>query len=88
MTEAIDLQGCEHCSKEFPIEAMTSMDDCWICQGCHAEWKKEFDACEHEWTSDIDAMGDTGKYCQKCSGFVRDDDFDDLFADAVGGSRE
>lgn len=79
MTEQVELQCCEHCGKEFPLETMRSMDDCWFCAGCTADFQKHFDACDHEWSSDIDAMGDTGQYCQKCSGFVRDDDFDDLF---------
>lgn len=58
------------------------MGDFWICQECYSGWKAEFDACDHDWVSDIDHMGDAGKYCQKCSGFVRDDDFDGLFGKA------
>lgn len=68
-----DLQQCEHCSKEFPIEQMTTMSDCWFCQGCYDDFKKHFDACEHEWTPRHNEHGDPGKHCHKCSGFVCDD---------------
>jgi hypothetical protein len=67
--EPDDLQGCEHCSKEFPIEDMTMMGDCWFCADCYADWKKTFDACEHKWEPDQDEFGEPGKYCEKCHGF-------------------
>jgi hypothetical protein len=79
MTEVLDLQGCEHCSKEFPIDTMTSMGDFWICQVCYDGWKKEFDACEHHWTPEASEFGEPGQYCDKCSGFQ--------LLDAVGESR-
>ena len=66
--EEIDLQQCEHCSKSFPIETMTSMEDCWFCEGCVKEWQAHFDACEHEWRPYIDVMGDDCRICEKCNG--------------------
>jgi uncharacterized Zn ribbon protein len=70
--EPEDLQGCEHCSKEFPIEDMTMMDDGWFCAECCAEWKAEFDACAHSWEPEESEFGEPGKYCGKCHGFVLD----------------
>lgn len=70
--DPIDLQGCEHCSKEFPIETMTMMGDCWFCVGCYFEWRAEFEACQHDWApGHFD--GEPGKLCNKCSGFIRDE---------------
>lgn len=66
---AEDLQGCESCSKDFPIETMTMMCDCWFCEGCYKEWKAEFDACEHHWTPEDSEFGEPGRYCDKCSCF-------------------
>lgn len=75
MTDEIDLRGCEHCSKEFPVETMShSADGYWMCEGCCAEFKKTFDACEHEWEPHVDAMGDEGRVCKRCSGFVLNED--------------
>jgi len=69
-----DLQGCEHCAKEFPIETMTMMGDYWYCQGCYDEWKAHFDACDHHWTPEESEFGEPGRYCDKCSGFQLLDD--------------
>lgn len=69
----IDLQGCESCGKQFPIEAVSMMEDCWYCEPCIAEWRAEFDACNHEWSPHVDCMGDEGKLCSRCSGFIADD---------------
>lgn len=74
MADPIDLQGCEHCEKEFPIEEMTMQEDVWICQGCYAEWKQHFDRCEHSWSPHVSTMGDDGQYCERCCGFVRNED--------------
>lgn len=71
----IDLQGCEHCSKEFPIEQMSRHEDVWICQECDAAFREHFKTCEHDWEPHVDAMGDDGQCCKKCSGFVRNEDF-------------
>lgn len=73
-TEAVELQGCEHCSKEFPIETMRRMSDCWFCESCTDEFQKNFDVCDHKWSPHTDEMGDHGSYCERCSGFVRDED--------------
>lgn len=76
MAEAADLQQCEHCDKEFPIETMTSMEDCWFCEGCMGEWRARFDACEHQWNAEpyVSTMGDVGKICDRCNGFVANED--------------
>lgn len=74
--EDIDLQQCEHCDKTFPIETMSSMDDGWFCEDCMAAWRACFDACEHRWRQEpyYDAHGDEGKICERCSGFVANED--------------
>lgn len=76
MSETIDLQQCEHCDKEFPIETMTSMEDCWFCEKCVVDWQDCFDRCEHRWSAEPHhgAMGDVGRVCERCSGFVSDED--------------
>ena len=74
-----DIQACEFCSKEYPIEDCMSMEDSWICQPCYAAWKAEFDACNHEWEPHMDSMGDAGQYCTRCSGFVSDEDMPAMF---------
>lgn len=69
MNEPVEMQGCEHCSKEFPLDQMTMMGDYWFCQGCETEWRAEFDACEHVWEGSFED-GVKGCYCPKCSGFL------------------
>lgn len=71
MSEPIDLQGCEHCGKEFPIEQCTMMVDCWYCESCCAEWRAIFDSCEHDWRDDYQD-GEKGVLCRKCNGFMPD----------------
>lgn len=77
--EEDDFFTCEHCSKAIPIDDAIGMDDCWYCPACYAEWKTCFDACTHEWEAHTDHMGDPGKYCTRCSGFVTDDIFAEMF---------
>lgn len=79
MSEKPDMQACEHCTKEHPIETMTLMEDCWFCHDCTEDFQKHFDACEHQWSPYVDQMGDPGQVCERCSGFVRNDDFPPLF---------
>lgn len=67
--ENVDLQGCEHCGKEFPVETCHMMSDVWICDGCYKDWKKIFDACQHEWEPEESEFGEPGQYCHKCCGF-------------------
>lgn len=69
-----DMQGCERCQKENPIETMTMMDDCWFCQACTSEFQAAFASCEHNWSPHVDQMGDAGQYCERCTGFVRNED--------------
>jgi hypothetical protein len=73
-TTSDDLQACEHCRKEFPIEDMTTAGDCWICPGCYTEWKQTFDACKHEWEPHENEFGEPGKYCGRCMGFMVDEE--------------
>lgn len=79
MDETIELQGCEHCNQEKNLELMVRMGDGWFCEDCYADFKTHFDACDHKWSPDVDDMGDEGQYCEKCSGFVRDEDFLAMF---------
>lgn len=80
MSEQGDLQCCEHCGKEFPIEDMMMMGDSgFFCECCYAEWKVIFDSCNHQWEPQVDEMGDDGQYCTRCSGFVVNESFPDLF---------
>ena len=76
---AEEIQGCEHCQKEFPLETMRMMSDAWFCEPCTKEWQQIFDACQHKWTPHVDEMGDDGRYCERCTGFVADDTFDARF---------
>lgn len=79
MSETIELQTCEHCSKGANIETMTLMESCWFCADCTADFQKTFDACDHEWSPHTDEMGDPGQVCGCCTGFVRNEDFPSLF---------
>lgn len=79
MNEPVDLQACERCSKEHPIETMRMMDDCWFCAACVSDFDKTFAACRHEWEPHADSMGDAGQYCTRCTGFVCNEDMH-LFA--------
>jgi hypothetical protein len=88
-SEKIELQACEHCGNELPIQTMRMMSDCWFCELCAADFQKQFDACDHKWSPLTDEMGDPGQYCKRCSGFVRDEDFTTLFPSplAKGGEQ-
>lgn len=79
MSETIELQGCEHCNKEYDLESMTRMGDGWFCEGCCADFQANFDACDHLWSPAVDDMGDEGQHCPKCCGFVCDGNFEALF---------
>lgn len=71
---AEDMQGCERCSKEHPIETMTMMEDYWFCAECVADFQQLFDGCNHKWEPHTDTMGYPGRCCSRCTGFVRDED--------------
>lgn len=67
-----DVLSCESCGKKFPSETMTGAGDCcYLCEACHAEWKKIFDACQHKWGPGY-FEGDEGFSCENCGGFVRE----------------
>lgn len=76
-SEEVDMQACESCSAEHPIEEMHLSEDCWFCTSCIDEFKKHFDACKHEWEPHVSTMGDEGFYCSHCAGFVATEDFPD-----------
>lgn len=86
MSEQIELQSCERCDKDCSLESMSMMEDCWFCAECTADFQRHFDSCDHKW-SHTDAMGDPGQYCERCSGFVRDEDFPLLFGGVATGSH-
>lgn len=71
----VEMQTCEHCSKDFPIESMRMMSECWFCEACTDDFHKHFETCDHKWSPHTDEHGDAGKYCENCSGFVRNEDF-------------
>jgi hypothetical protein len=71
---AEELQTCEHCSKDSPLETMTMMEDCWFCQPCVADFQKHFDNCKHSWEPYTNSMGEEGQHCSHCTGFVRNED--------------
>jgi ribosomal protein L37AE/L43A len=75
MSDILDLQACEVCGSKHPIENMTMMEDCWFCPKCVLDFKTGFDSCTHRWTPHTDTMGDSGWYCERCTGFVNDDYF-------------
>jgi len=79
MTKMIELQTCEHCSKDFNIESMCSMEGCWFCSGCLEDFREHFKTCDHNWSPYVNEMGDEGQYCERCCGFVRNEDFPLLF---------
>jgi hypothetical protein len=83
MTEKIELQTCEHCSKDANLETMTLMESCWFCADCTADFQKHFDACDHKWSPHVDEMGEPGQCCERCTGFVRNEDFPTLFGAAA-----
>lgn len=74
-----ELQSCEQCGSECLIEDAVSMSDCWFCPKCYVEWKACFDACTHQWSPHYDEHGDPGQYCERCGGFVNDEDMAALF---------
>lgn len=74
MTEKPDLQQCESCTKEYPIQSMQMMEDNWICEDCYVEWKAEFDSCAHRWKPHTGTMSEPGRICERCSGFMADED--------------
>ena len=77
-----DAFTCESCGSAIPVDAAIGMEDCWFCPTCYAEFRAEFDACTHDWEPHTDSYGDPGRYCKRCTGFVADDVFADLFPDS------
>ena len=67
-----EMQACEHCGSEVPLDDAVSSEGCWYCPKCFEEWRAEFDACEHDWDAEpyYGEHGDEGRLCKKCSGFV------------------
>jgi len=78
MCQATETFTCEHCEKDLPIEQRVAHVDVYMCEGCTAGWRKEFEACRHDWEP-YSADGEDGQYCRNCHHFVADDVFADLF---------
>lgn len=78
MSEAIELCTCEDCSKDHDVTTMTIMEGCWFCKPCTDDFQAAFDACTHKWSPHTNEMGDQGQYCERCTGFVADEDFPQL----------
>jgi hypothetical protein len=68
-----DLCGCEQCGARIEYEDAAAMGDCYFCQECAAKWRAHFDSCAHVWEPWTDEMGDAGRVCTKCNGFVADE---------------
>lgn len=79
MSNAIELCTCEHCNKDRNITTMTIMEGCWFCKSCTDEFQATFDACDHKWSPHTNEMGEPGQYCERCIGFVANEDFPKLF---------
>lgn len=79
MSEAVEMQRCEACDADVPLETATLMEECWFCPACVAKFLETFRACQHEWEPHVDSMGDPGWYCCRCAGFVNAEDFPALF---------
>lgn len=69
-----DMQACEACRSEHPIQTMTLMEGCWFCEACDGKFREAFATCDHKWSPHTDEMGDLGQYCERCTGFVRNED--------------
>lgn len=78
---------CEHCEKDFPLEQRVAHVDVYFCEGCTAEWRKEFETCEHDFEP-YNAEGEDGQYCRNCHCFVADDVFPDLFGKPASSPAE
>lgn len=60
--------GCESCGVPFQSDDDgVSMGDVYFCAKCYAEWKAEYDACEHEWGGGEYEGGQ--RICNKCNGY-------------------
>lgn len=83
-TETTDLQGCEQCGKQVPIEdAIPTADGCYLCAGCDQNWRALFDACQHQWKPRTNEWGESAAVCGRCSGTVALEDFPSLGLDAA-----
>ena len=70
---ATDMQQCETCPTSLPIEEMQAHGEVYLCPRCSADAVEAFHACTHNWEPGFDHMGDPGKQCHKCGGFVADE---------------
>lgn len=67
MGELIDmpLVPCEFCEKRVREDSLTQHGDVSLCQKCSADWRAEYDACDHEWAQE---EFDQARVCKKCNG--------------------
>jgi hypothetical protein len=71
---------CERCGTVHPFEGSVYSEGCYFCPRCWAEWRQNFDACQHKWEPHHNEHGDPGKICRRCCGFVSDENFADALS--------
>lgn len=75
MASEIETFTCESCGKDFPIEEETGMlGDGHCCQACATEIGAVIAGCDHQFVPFTDNMGDDGRYCTRCTVFLRNED--------------
>lgn len=83
-TDEEDMIGCEACGKSVPFEDAVMSEDCYFCPECFSLFRAEFRTCAHDWKPHISTMGEDGFICNRCSGFVANEDFASLGLAAPG----
>lgn len=91
-----DLTRCDFCPAMISLEDAIPAGDGYICPVCWGKWRESFAACQHSWTPHDGEFGEAGQYCDRCMGWVADEDFPKLFpaqgtkarqgGDTAGGS--
>lgn len=71
-----DMQTCETCPAEHPIDNMRCHGEVYLCPKCSGEAYEAFRTCAHNWRPETDAFGDAVQRCNKCGGDVPDDQFE------------
>lgn len=78
-----DMQRCETCPSDHPIEEMERHGEVWLCPKCSRDANEAFLACDHSWRPDFDEHGEPAQYCGKCGGMVPNDDFETVIGKAA-----
>lgn len=77
----VDTLPCECCNAVVPDDQIVSAGEVLMCPECWKAWQEEFAACAHEWeTGHFD--GDDGRICNRCGGFLSDENFPTMFPEA------